>query len=110
YSVVGVPVLDCLHLKSACSALPDGRLLVNSHLIDATSLREHELIEVPKPEPLAGDVLVIGQQIIASDAFPETSALLSLLGWDVIPVSVSEFAKAEGGVTCLSLVFSAGSS
>ena len=26
-------------------------------------------------------------------------------GFSVIPVSVSEFAKAEGGVTCLSLVF-----
>lgn len=108
YSVVGVPVLDCLHLKSACSALPDGRLLVNSQLIDATSLRERRLVQVPKAEPLAGDVLVIGERIIVSDAFPETSALLSSFGWEVVPVSVSEFAKAEGGVTCLSLVFNAG--
>jgi dimethylargininase len=106
YSVVGVPVLHCLHLKSACSALPDGRLLVNSQLIDVTSLRERELVQVPEAEPLAGDVLVIGQRIIVSDAFPETMALLSSFGWDAIPVSVSEFAKAEGGVTCLSLVFS----
>lgn len=107
YAVVGVPVLDCLHLKSACSALPDGRMLVNSQLIEVTSLRERDLVDVPKAEPLAGDVLVIGNRIIVSDAFPETSALLSSFGWDVIPVSVGEFAKAEGGVTCLSLVFNA---
>jgi dimethylargininase len=105
YTVSGVPVLRCLHLKSACSALPDGRFLVNADLIDVSTLGRRDLIPVPAPEPHAGDVLVIGERIIVSDAFPETAELLTSLGWQVIPVSVSEFAKAEGGVTCLSLVF-----
>jgi dimethylargininase len=105
YSVTGVPVLRCLHLKSACSALPDGRMLVNADLIDVPPLQSHGLISVPAAEPLAGDVLVIGDRIIVSDAFPETMALLRSHGWSVVPVSVSEFAKAEGGVTCMSLVF-----
>ena len=51
---------------------------------------------------------MIGERIIASDAFPETISLLRSRGWEVIPVSVSEFAKAEGGVTCMSLVFNTG--
>lgn len=104
YTVTGVPVHDCLHLKSACSALPDGRFLVNSQFIGASALRG-ELVSVPPSEPLAADVLVIGDRIIVSDAFPRTCSLLTSSGWPVIPVSVSEFAKAEGGVTCLSLVF-----
>ena len=106
YTVTGVPVLHCLHLKSACSALPDGSFLVNANLISVSPLSGRELIQVPDAEPLAGDVLVIGERIIVSDAFPETIALLTSRGWEVIPVSVSEFAKAEGGVTCMSLVFS----
>ncbi len=108
YSVTAVPVLGCLHLKTACSALPDGSLLVNSDLIGVSPIRGRELVSVPKAEPLAGDVLVIGERIIASDAFPETISLLGSRGWEVVPVSVSEFAKAEGGVTCMSLVFNAG--
>jgi len=48
---------------------------------------------------------VIDDCVIASDAFPETLELLSKAGLDVVPVSVSEFAKVEGGVTCMSLVF-----
>jgi N-dimethylarginine dimethylaminohydrolase len=48
---------------------------------------------------------VIGEQIVASNAFPETASLLERLGFGVAPVAVSEFAKVEGGVTCLSLVF-----
>jgi dimethylargininase len=105
YTVTAVPVLHCLHLKSACSALPDGSLLVNADLISTSPLQGRELVSVPNDEPLAGDVLVIGDRIIASDAFPKTISLLSARGWKVIPVSVSEFAKAEGGVTCMSLVF-----
>lgn len=108
YTVTAVPVLRCLHLKSACSALPDGSLLVNAQLIATSTIHGRKLVSVPKDEPLAGDVLVIGERIIASDAFPETISLLAARGWEVIPVSVSEFAKAEGGVTCMSLVFDAG--
>jgi dimethylargininase len=110
YSVTAVPVTGCLHLKTACSALPDGRFLVNADWIDVGPLPASRLVPVPTDEPWAGDVLVIGDQIIVSDAFPQTIALLGGMGWTVRPVSVSEFAKAEGGVTCLSLVFSVGPS
>jgi dimethylargininase len=107
YEVAGVPVRGCLHLKTACSALPDGSLLVNSAWIESKPLGSRRLVRVPEPEPWAGDVLVIGECIIVSDAFPRTAELLRQMGWHVIPVSVSEFAKAEGGVTCMSLVFRA---
>jgi dimethylargininase len=105
YSVSAVAVHGCLHLKTACSALPDGHFLVNASWIDTSAFDATRLVQVPDDEPWAGDVLVIGDQIIVSDAFPATIDLLRGLGWRVIPVSVSEFAKAEGGVTCLSLVF-----
>jgi len=105
YTVIGVPVSGCLHLKSACSALPDGRVLVNREWIDASPLPSASLLDVPASEAWAGDVLVIGEKIIASDAFPETADLLEASGFDVVPVAVSEFAKVEGGVTCLSLLF-----
>lgn len=105
YAVIGVPVLKCLHLKTACSALPDGRLLVNREWIDVSPLPSSALLDVPASEPWAGDVLVIGERIISSDAFAETAKLLDDTGFSVLPVAVSEFAKVEGGVTCLSLVF-----
>jgi dimethylargininase len=104
YSVTGVPVHGCLHLKTACSTLPDGRFLVNANWIDVRPLGSAGLLHVPANEAWAGDVLVIGSRIIVSDAFPETMLLLRNEGFEVVPVSVSEFAKAEGGVTCLSLV------
>jgi dimethylargininase len=105
YEVATIPVHGCLHLKSACSALPDGRFLVNAGWIDVTPLPADRLLHVPESEQWAGDVLVIGERIVVSDAFPETIQLLEHEGWEVLPVALSEFAKVEGGVTCLSLVF-----
>lgn len=105
YTVTAVPVRSCLHLKSACSTLPDGSFLVNADWIDVVHLPADRLVRLPTEEAWAGDVLVIGERIIASDAFPRTIALLRSHGWTVLSVAVSEFAKAEGGVTCMSLVF-----
>ena len=107
YSVMGVPVRGCLHLKTACSALPDGRFLVNADWIDVSPLPADRLVSVPADEPWAGDVLVIESRIILADEFPHTAELLESFGFEPIPVTVSEFAKVEGGVTCLSLVFDA---
>jgi len=105
YAVTGVPVRRCLHLKSACSALPDGSFLVNRDWIDVSPLPSDRLAQVPPKEPWAGDVLVIGERIIVPSSCPGTMDTLRARGWSVRPVDVSEFAKAEGGVTCMSLVF-----
>lgn len=104
YTVTAIPVHGCLHLKSGCSSLPDGRFLVNARWIDASPLKSN-ILEVATDEPSAGDVLVIGDRIIASNAFSGSIDLLRSNGFAVTPVAVSEFAKAEGGVTCLSLIF-----
>ena len=96
YSVTAVPVLGCLHLKSACSA-PRRKSLVNRPSLSLTDSRTSSYRS--EGRTAAGDV-VTGERIIASDAFPETTSWVA--GLEVIPVSVSEFAKAEGGVTCMS--------
>jgi len=50
-------------------------------------------------------VLCTGDAVIAAAAFPRTADRLRARGLDVRTVDVSEFQKAEGGVTCKSLLF-----
>jgi dimethylargininase len=107
YDTIGVRLRDCLHLKTACTALPDDRLLINPSWVDVDDLRGFSVIGVPKDEPWAADILSIGQTVCMAASFPRTAELVSTLGFDVRPIDLSEFAKAEGGVTCLSLVFEA---
>ena len=104
YRVVAVPVDGCLHLKSACTALPDGRLLVNPDWIDARALGEVGKLRVPEAEPFAADVLSLGETVVLEASHARTAALLAAEGHAVETIDLSEFAKAEGGVTCLSLI------
>ena len=105
YRVVTVPVTGCLHLKSACTALPDGRLLVNPEWIDMRALASFETITVPAGESSAADVAAVGDIVCMSAEHPRTVSLIESLGFTVRTTALSEFAKAEGAVTCLSLIF-----
>jgi dimethylargininase len=105
YETRGVRMTGCLHLKSGCTALPDGRLLINRDWIDEADVADFDLIDVPADEPWGGDVAFIGETVIAAAAYPKTLETLTGRGFRTRPVDVSEFAKAEGGVTCMSLLF-----
>jgi dimethylargininase len=106
YAVVAVPVAACLHFKTACTALDDGRLLVNPAWLDVRPLRGFELVRVPDEEPWAANALPIGDKVCVAAGHPRTAELVRGLGFDVREIDLSEFAKAEGGVTCLSIVLS----
>jgi len=104
YRVVPVVVRGCLHLQTAVTALDDVTLLVNPEWVDLRQLRGFEFVRVPAEEPWGANVARVGQSVVAAAAYPRTTELLRRRGYDVRTVNVSEFAKAEGGVTCLSLL------
>lgn len=104
YSVTGVQMHDCLHLKSAISRLDDHTLLINKNWLDTHHFEEYHLIEVHPDEPFAANCLPVGDSIIYPTTFPKTCARLEDAGYMVITVDVSELAKAEGAVTCCSLI------
>jgi dimethylargininase len=105
YTVVATMVRgDCLHLKSAITALDEGRLLVNRAWIDAASFDGFTLVDVAPDEPSAANVLRLADRLIVAAAYPRTADLLESLGYRVQRVDASELAKAEGAVTCCSLI------
>lgn len=85
----------CLHLKSAVTAIDDERVVLNPQWVD----KLWPCIEVDPDEPFAANVLRLGDVIIAG-RYPRTNARLP----NVREVDASELAKAEGGVTCCSLI------
>jgi dimethylargininase len=105
YRVRAVPVRHCLHLKTACTALPDSSLLLNPSWLDVQSLPGFEKLPVPQSEPWAANTLTVGTTVCIAAAHAQTAELIRRRGFDVRTVHLSEFAKAEGGVTCLSLLF-----
>jgi dimethylargininase len=62
------------------------------------------LIDVDASEPFGANCLPVGDAIIFPVAFPKTSAKLIKRGYKIKSVIVDELAKAEGAVTCCSLI------
>lgn len=107
YRVVPVPLHDCLHLQTAVTRVADATLLVNRTWVDGRLFDSLRLIEVDRQEPFAANALLIGNTVIYPEVFPETRKRLEAQGIKVRTVDASELAKAEGGVTCSSLIFTA---
>jgi dimethylargininase len=107
YDVTAVPVTGCLHLKSAATQVAEQTLLVNPEWIDPSVFGQFEVIHVDPDEPYAANGLLVGDRLIYPSSFPRTRSRLEDHGIAVVPVDVSELQKAEGAVTCCSLVFTA---
>ena len=105
YEFTALPVESCLHLKSAVTCIGGGRLLVNRDWVDASAFAGLELVEVDPDEPSAANALLVRERVVFPARFIRTRARLEREGVPVEPVDISELAKAEGGVTCCSLVF-----
>lgn len=104
YKTQGVEMHDCLHLKTAVTRVDDKTLLINRKWVDMENFEGFELIDVDTSEPFAANCLPVGDAIIFPVAFPKTTAKLVAHGYKIKPVIVDELAKAEGAVTCCSLI------
>ena len=107
YTVKRVRLDGCLHLKSAVSALPDGTLLLNPAWVDATSF-DGGFHCIHPGEPEASNVLVVGDTVITPHHAHRTREMLATAGYTTVAVDASELAKAEGGLTCCSLIVTDG--
>lgn len=105
YAVVEVPLDGCLHLKSACTHLGGEAVIVNPAWADIRHLQDLELVMAPPEEPWGASVRELAGTLLIPDAYPRTAAMLAHTGYRVEPLALGEFLKAEGGPTCLSIVF-----
>jgi dimethylargininase len=107
YLVQCVGVTACLHLKSAVTAASDEVLLMNRQWAPVGAFTGFDVVDVHPDEPYGANLVRAGQGIVYPVAFPRTRDKLEARGLQVTAIDVSELAKAEGAVTCCSLIFSA---
>jgi dimethylargininase len=106
YQVMALPVPGALHLKTAVTALDAETVLLNPGWLDPAALAGLRHLPAPQAEPFGANVLSVGAARIVPSEHPRTAGLLDALGYPVRATPISEFAKAEAGVTCLSVIWS----
>lgn len=101
-----VEVLDLppgvLHLKCICSPLGGDAVL----LVEGTVQLPHlDVVHVPPEEAYAANAVAIHGHVVVAEGFPRTHDALAGRGLVLHPVPVSEVRKADGSLTCQSIVF-----
>ncbi len=105
YTVQGVEVTGCLHLKSAVTQVAGDILLINPQWVETAYFKAFRFIEVDPGEPGAANAIWFDRAVIYPSSFPKTQRRLIEHGIPLIIVDASEVQKAEGAVTCCSLIF-----
>jgi dimethylargininase len=105
YSVQGVPMQGCLHLKSAVTCIAPDTILVNPRWVDPAVFGVRRVIEVAPGEPFGANTLTLSGVTLVSADYPLTRQLLEAAGVATRALTVTELHKAEAALTCLSLIF-----
>jgi dimethylargininase len=93
-----------LHLKCVCSPLGDERILLAEGTLAPTTF-DCAVVWVPVAEAYAANAVAIGTHVLAADGFPRTHEALAAAGFTIHAVPTSEIRKADGSLTCQSLLY-----
>jgi dimethylargininase len=107
YEVVAVRFSGCLHLKSAVTAIAEQTLLINPAWVSPEAFPGCDVVRIDEREPYAANALRVADAVLYPTEYPRTRDRIAARGMRVETTDCSELAKAEGAVTCCSLVFEA---
>jgi dimethylargininase len=105
YRVVPVEIRNTLHLKSVCTSPGNGFIILAEGYLDDSVFSGYEKIIVPADEEYCANCLAVNGKVIITAGFPKTRTLLENKGFAVSELEMSEFRKADGALTCLSVIF-----
>lgn len=93
-----------LHFKTGCAILDNETIFTVADLADCFD--GYRTIICPANEAPAANLIRFNDKVFCADGFPKTLNLLTEAGYDVVVMDVSEAAKVDGGLSCMSLRFS----
>lgn len=105
YTVVPVTVSGGLHLTTGCGVVNDETVLLNPRWIDARAFKNLRQLHVPEEEPWAANTIRVDDAVCLEDGAPRTIDLVQPYADIIETLNISEFRKAEGSLSCLSLIF-----
>lgn len=101
-AVVEVP-RGTLHLKSDCSLVDEDTAIATAELAASGVLGGLRTLVVPPDERGAANAVRVNDVVFVRDGCPRTAQMLVDHGLNVVPLSVTEIAKIDAGLSCMSL-------
>ena len=100
-----VPLREFLHLKSGLSFLGNNTLAISGEFCGLSRFSQFNRLQVAVADAYSTNCVRVNDFVLVAAGFPVTRSLVEDAGFQVIEVSMSEFEKIDGGLSCLSLRF-----
>ena len=105
YTVVPVTVDGGLHLTTGCGVINDETVLLNPRWLNADAFKGLRRLHVPEEEPWAANTIRVKDFVCLEVGADQTMELVQPYTPHIETLDISEFRKAEGSLSCLSLIF-----
>ena len=105
YHMRPIPVTGVLHLKSAVLPIDPSTVLLSPDHVSPEPFGDYRIIPRAAGEEHPSSVLPLRNgTLLATASSPDTIASLEGFGYKVVPIDISQFQAADGGLTCLSVL------
>lgn len=92
-----------LHFKSASSLVDEETVLATDTLAASGIFDGLRVLRVPEDEPGGANALRLNDLVLAGTPYPRTLDILARHGLNLISLDVTEIAKIDAGLSCMSL-------
>jgi dimethylargininase len=92
-----------LHFKTASALLGEDTIVATKAMADSGVFAGFRVLPAPEGEEAAANLVRINDVVLVGDCYPRTIDMLAMEGVDVRPLPVSEVAKLDAGLSCMSL-------
>jgi len=97
-----------LHFKTACGLLDADTIFATPALAATGCFSGYRVLEAIAEEEAAANLVRVNDWVLLAAGYPATQALLEREGYQVRTVDISEAARIDGGLSCMSLRFNRG--
>jgi dimethylargininase len=105
-STVDIRKMDSiLHLKSGIAYLEENTLVLMEEMAGLEQFRGYQAIIAPPEETYAANCVRVNDYVLFPAGYPSLESRVQRQGFKMLPLEMSEFAKMDGGLSCLSLRF-----
>jgi len=105
YKVVPVVVNGGLHLTTGCGVVNEETVILNPRWLDASAFKNLRQLHVSEDEPWAANTIRVEGAVCVEANAPRTFDLIQPYVSTIETLDISEFRKAEGSLSCLSLIY-----
>jgi len=92
-----------LHFKSACALLSEDTIVATKALAATGIFDGYRVLETPEGEEGAANLVRVNTQVLVDNSYPRTTEMIAKEGLKVKPLPVTEVAKLDAGLSCMSL-------